>query len=261
MSKNRNNQSTQPRKDTAVADQEQQSGSSDQDISVTLTPPAVDSGSQEVLESVTREGDAITANFVANEAAPASELVEHKATEQPAAEPEPAPVAAVSSNDVKQLPVFPASAYELPLGASGPAKMTILELKDYIEKMSSKVRMDHDTGGQIQGMLYHILIQAINTKAEEFDMVFGMVMKLIRDNMGPKGVFADENIHRFTPHVTLPSASAQHLRYLVNVLTALADPTALVRAAAKRQINIEQALSGKQIKEEARQRVLAYFNY
>ena len=156
-------------------------------------------------------------------------------------------------------PPVPNEPFELPLSASASARLTITEMKDYIAKMSSPSRMAPEVGGQVQAGLYHILIQAINTRAEEFDVVFGLVMKLIRANLN--GVFSDTRVHRYTPHVTLPSTQAMSLRYLVNALTALADPSPAARTLAKRQINIEQALGSRQIKEESRQRVLAFFNY
>lgn len=169
------------------------------------------------------------------------------------------PAQAAAPAPVVTAPRVPSDEFELPLSASGSARLVIQELKEYISKMSSKVRMTPADGGQVQTMLYHILLQVINTKAEEFDMVFGLTMKLIRANLN--GAFSDTAVHRYTPHVSLPAAQAATLRYLVNVLTALADPTAEARKIAMRQVNIEQALNSRVIKEEARQRVMAFFNY
>lgn len=153
----------------------------------------------------------------------------------------------------------PSDAFELPLSASAAARMTITELKDYVSRMSSRVKLANTEGGQLQSMLYHILIQAINTPAEEFETVFGLTMKIIRANLD--GAFNEINVHRYTPHVSLNATQAGQLRYLVNALIALAEPAPETRKIAMRQINIEQALAARVIKEEARQRVLTFFNY
>lgn len=173
----------------------------------------------------------------------AQEIVEQKPVEIPVGQvltPPPAPV----------------DPYQLPLSVSASSRLTVDELKDYISKMSSKLRMTTADGGQVQSNLYHILIQAINTRAEDFDVTFGLAMKLIRDNL--KGVFSMENMHRYTPYATLPAKTMAHFRYLLSVLTALADPS--IAREAMRQTNLDRAFRSPGIKEEARQRVLNYFN-
>lgn len=202
--------------------------------------------------------DAAVAAKAAAEA-PKEEVKEEPAKEAPAPVVEKTPEVVVPPVTATPAPTAPTSEFELPLGVSASSRLVITELKDYIEKMSTKARLSAAEGGQVQTMLHHILIQAINTKAEEFETVFGMVMKLIRANL--KGAFSDASVHRYTPHVALPPVQAATLRYLVNALVALADPSPAVRQIAKRQINIEQALGSRQIKEDARQRVLAFFNY
>lgn len=153
-------------------------------------------------------------------------------------------------------PAVPHDPYELPLSVSASSRLTVSELKHYIEKMSSRVRMPSEEGGALQGQLYHILVQAINTREEDFDVVFGLVTKMIRDNL--EGVFSMTNVHRYTPYITLPSKTVAHFRYLVSVLTAMVDPT--LRGPAARQTNLDQAFRTHNIKEAARQRVLNFFN-
>jgi len=146
--------------------------------------------------------------------------------------------------------------HQLPLSASASSRLTIEELKDYIAKMSSRVRISTEQGGQVQSHLYHTLIQAINTRPEDFDVTFGLAMRLIRENLS--GVFSMENVHRYTPHATLPAKSMAHFRYLLSVLTGLADPS--LRNESLRQTNLDKAFRSFNIKEEARQRVLNFFN-
>jgi hypothetical protein len=154
-------------------------------------------------------------------------------------------------------PAIPVDPYQLPLSCSAGSRLTVQELREYVEKMSSRVRMPAAEGGQVQSGLYHILIQAINTRAEDFDATFGTVMRVIRDNL--PGVFSMENMHRYTPHATLPSKTMAHFRYLLSVLTGLADPA--LRNETARQTSLEKAFRSMNIKEEARQRVLNFFNF
>jgi hypothetical protein len=179
--------------------------------------------------------------------------------EQPAepvaeAAPAPAPVE-IPVGFAKALPVLD-DPYQLPLSCAPASQIVIQELKDYIAAMSAKIRMPNDQGGQIQMNLYHTLMQIINTRPEDFDAVFSLAMKLIHDNL--KGVFSDENMHRYTPHVSMPSKLMAHFRYLLSALTALAAPQ--TRQLALRQVNLAQAFQHPRIKEDARQRVFNYFN-
>jgi hypothetical protein len=155
-----------------------------------------------------------------------------------------------------KVPPMPVDRFQLPLSCSPSSQLAIHELKDYIEAMSAKVTMPSERGGQVQMNLYYTLLQIINTRAEDFDAVFGLAMQLIQANL--KGVFSDENIHRYTPHVVMPSKTIAHFRYLLSALTALAAPQS--RQLALRHVNLAQAFQNPRIKEESRQRVLNYFN-
>ena len=147
-------------------------------------------------------------------------------------------------------------AYALPVSASPSAKLNIEELKEFVAQMQPSVRLTPEQGGQQQTMFYQILVQAINTPAEDFGSVFPLMMKIIQDNL--HGCFAAENMHRYTPHVTMPAASVTHFRNLLNAVVALADPG--TRQIAVRQINVDQAFGDRKIKEESRQRVMSFFN-
>lgn len=166
--------------------------------------------------------------------------------------PAPAPVVATA-------PPVPHEPSALPLGVSALAKISIAELKDYIEAASAKARPHDAKAGALQMGLHQTIIQLINVDADSFQATWKLAMSLIRENLS--GCFATENVHRFTPFMALPPAQANSFRMLVNALTALADPSEPARAIAKNQINIELALSNTKIKEESRQRVMAYFNF
>jgi hypothetical protein len=168
----------------------------------------------------------------------------------------PAEPVVIAKQTVQPLTI-PVDPYQLPLSCSAGSRLTVQELREYVEKMSSRVRMPAVEGGQVQSGLYHILIQAINTRAEDFDATFGTVMRIVRDNLPT--VFSMENMHRYTPYATLPSKSMAHFRYLLSVLTGLADPS--LRNETARQTSLEKAFRSMNIKEEARQRVLNFFNF
>lgn len=169
---------------------------------------------------------------------------------------EPTPVVVIAPLSMAT-PPFPHDTYALPLSCSASSRLVIQELKDYVEMMTRKIQLPAAAGGQAQAGLYHTLIQLINTPAVEFDAVFTLALTIIKDQLN--GAFSDMNVHRYTPHVVLPVKSAAHLRYLVNALITLADPA--TREVGKRQTNVEQALGVSSIKEEARQRVLAFFHF
>jgi hypothetical protein len=164
---------------------------------------------------------------------------------------------AIPVGQVLPTPVIKVDPYQLPLSCSAGSRLTIEELKDYIRVMSAKVALPAAQGGQAQSQLYHILIQAINARAEDFDATFGLTIRLIRDNLS--GVFSMEDMHRYTPHATLPAKTMAHFRYLLSVLTALADPA--LQAEGRRQTNLDKAFRTINIKEDARQRVLNFFNF
>lgn len=191
-----------------------------------------------------------------NEVAAVSEAVatpEAEVIETPAEAVVPVEIPAATTINRPPVPHDP---FELPLSCSTASRVTIQELKEYVTTMSGKNRLTPAVGGQAQSHLYHTLLQAINTPADDFDAVFGLSMKIIRANLS--GVFSDVNVHRYTPHITLPAKLAAHFRYLISILTTLADPS--LRQIAQRQINLDQAFRTSNIPEAARQRVLNFFN-
>jgi hypothetical protein len=209
--------------------------------------------------------DTIVLNVTADQAAGLLQPMDEGAEKDSAGEEQPVeePAPAAAPQEPVVIPagrVLPPATLDdvdqLPLSCSPSSRLVIEELKHYIEKMSARVRMPVEEGGQMQMNLYHTLVQAINSKAEDFDAVFGLTMKLIRDNL--KGAFSDENMHRYTPHVTMPSQRVAHFRHLLSTLTALADPAS--RQIALRQVNLAQTFHRAPIREDARQRVLNYFN-
>jgi hypothetical protein len=241
MAKQNQRNQPQPSKEVKMSDQDQQNDVAQQLAADALTPPAVSSDT--------------TAEPAA--AAP----VEQPAAAEPAPAPAPAPVVETPAVKV-EAPQAAApdlnSDLVLPLSASAHSQMLIKELKSYIAAVAVGKAHNQDAGGQQQTLLYHALLQIINSKAEEFKDVFSLTLKLIAANMGTNGVFNFMNMHRFTTHVTLSSAQASHLRQLLNLLVTVADPT--TRQAALRQVDVEKALRVNSIKEEARQRVLAFFH-
>jgi polyhydroxyalkanoate synthesis regulator phasin len=260
-------------------------GTSDEASTITLTPQnvenyntaalsATDAAADEILEAAVADG-----NLVKTEAkqfdADVKEAVGSNTSEgfKPAIDVEAAQANIAAVQDLLlqagarkepveiptgqvQPPAIPVDPYQLPLSASSSARLTIEELKDYIAKMSSAGRLSPDQGGQAQAHLYHTLVQAINTRAEDFEATFGLTMRLIRENLN--GVFSFENMHRYTPHATLPGNKMAHFRYLLSALTALADPA--LRNQALRQTNMDKAFRVHGVKEDARQRVLNFFH-
>jgi len=218
------------------------------DLDATIALPAKEVGDVEA-EVVTNKTDLAKA-IAEVVAAP----VETPTPVDPEPAEEPSPVVFVPAPSA--IPPVMKDAYALPLSASPSAKLNIEELKEFVAKMQPDVLLTPEQGGQQQTIFYQILIQAINTPAEDFGAVFALVTKIIRENLG--GCFAPENMHRYTPHVTMPSASVTHFRNLLNALVALADPA--TRQIAVRQINVEQAFGDRKIKEESRQRVMSFFN-
>lgn len=226
----RNRNRNQP-KETKMENQDQQ-----QDT--TLTPPAVQGEGDQPKDPV---------ETIAQD--------QTKPAEAPTAAPEPTPVVKVDGTENQ--PDLN-SAFQLPQTASAHSVMLISELKSYIDAVSLDKNYDPDRGGQAQTLLYHALLQIINSKAEEFKDVFGLALKIIAANQGEKGVFNFMNMHRYTTHVTLSGSQTAHFRTLMNLLSTAAAPN--TRQSALRQVDVEKALKVNSIKEEARQRVLAFFH-
>lgn len=246
-SKSRNN--NQQKKDTNMS----------QENNPLEAPKVVDQ--QEVQENT---GDTVEESTGAEEFDPngKSEVIEEeggaverlKEEIQPA--PTPTPVVEVKPATTPELQ---GSKYELPLSASPAAAMVISELQHYIESVAVGKRITVEDGGAAQTLLYHTLVQLVNLPAQDFQPAFDLGLRLIRDNMGQGGVFSFVNMHRHTPHVSLTANQARGLKALLNALVALADVN--TRESAKRQVDIHLALADRSIKEEARQRVMGYFNY
>ncbi len=197
------------------------------------------------VKEETAVGDELAEQIYGASAVLKEEPVEAPKAQEPVAIPAGQILPPAAINDVDQLP----------LSCSATSNLSIEELKHYIEKMNAKVRMPTDEGGQMQMNLYFTLVQIINSTAEDFEAVFGLAMKLIRDNL--KGVFSDENMHRYTPHVSMPSQRVMHFRQLLSALTTLAVPE--TRNLAIRH-NLANAFGRAPIREDARQRVLNFFN-
>jgi hypothetical protein len=238
-------------------------GTSDEASTITLTPQNVENYNTAALGATDAAADEILEAAIAD-----GNLVKNEET---AKNPDAVISTIPADFDVKDLytqaaveikagqvqpPAIPVDPHQLPLSASASARLTIEELKDYIAKMSSAGRLSPDQGGQAQAHLYHTLVQAINTRAEDFEATFGLTMRLIRENLN--GVFSFENMHRYTPHATLPGNKMAHFRYLLSALTALADPA--LRSQALRQTNMDKAFRVHGVKEDARQRVLNFFH-
>lgn len=218
---------------------------------------AQQSAEQPMAEQAMPEGDGGSREPVPEDKGPGTDqpAADVKA-EDPVATPAPtdAPVVIPTPVAPTSVPPVPKDDRQLSLGCSPATRLTIDELKYYVEQMSGRVRLPNDEGGRIQSNLYHTLQQLVHTPTEDFTEAFGLGLRIIKDNL--RGVFSEINIHRYTPYVNLPAAKAGHMRHLINALTALADPS--IRKEALRVVNVDLAFPTKHVKEEARQRVLEH---
>lgn len=215
--------------------------------------PAADAADEKAAEdsgNTVIQRDGVTA--VVNAAGELQPIVA-SAEEVKAAE-EPVKVEVV--NQVNVAPPIPHDANQLPISVGAAARQVIAELHDYIESMSTKKLLSSEVGARNQASLYRALIGAVNSPAEDFKPVMDLVLKMIADRKGD--VFSYENVFRFLPHMTLPPANILVFRALVNLFTALADPAS--RGLAMKQIDFNATLEHRTIREDARQRVLSYFN-
>lgn len=280
MSKNKhNNQSHQPKNDPIAPEGKSDQTLSSQETSLNYEKLTADLDKPTTQDTSAGSGDGDgeqeqaeqSSDSVSEQPSTETALVDPSHMTPPAVEEKPveAPVAQAAAVIEAPAPVVPAPVevisqppaltdeYQLPLSASPSSRLIITELKDYIIAMNAPYQPAAETGGGLQTNLYHTLIQAINTPAEDFEAVFTLVLKIIHDQAD--AAFSDVNVHRFTPHVRLSPAQSNQMRLLINTLTAMANPA--TRATAQRSINLEQALAARQIKEDARQRVMNFFNY
>jgi hypothetical protein len=261
-SRNKGNQNNQPRKETNMQDQQTEQV---QDVNSAINQQGTAATDQ--VPSITTDVAAATVSEQAANVAQGDALANGKTPlkgedtgavheqETPAAAPAEETAAPQAVTQVA--PPVVSDPYQLSLGCSPAAHLTIAELKHYIEQMSARFRMANEEGGRVQSGLYHTLMQLLKTRAEDFDEVFTLALRIIKDNQ--TGVFSDANVHRYTPYVTMPSNKIAHMRHLINAMTALADPA--IRKEAKRVTNTELAFPVQHLKEEERQRVLGHFGF
>lgn len=173
---------------------------------------------------------------------------------------EPEPVAEVQQIAPSVLtPVAPTALVDLlPMGASAVSKIVINELENYIAEATVALtkRITDERGAAMQSSLYRALKGAVNAPEAEFAHVMNITLAAIHEHRDT--VFHATKVMHFMPHLNLAPAHINSFRKLVNMFTAMADKEG--RGLAKKQVNFEASLEHKDITEQARQRVMAFFN-
>lgn len=133
--------------------------------------------------------------------------------------------------------------------------MVILNnIQDYLVRMHPTKMMNKDEGSRNQVFLYRQLTNAINNLDEDFDVVFGHLLRAFREHkdtaMHPTRCF------RFLTEVSLGEADRHCFRNLLNLFTLLHDPATRKQSLA--QIDFGRSLIAP-ITDAGRTRVLNYF--
>lgn len=135
------------------------------------------------------------------------------------------------------------------------ARLAYEELHDYLRALSRKVTPTQQNGAALQAGLHRALLGALNAPAEEFDAVMEHFLAVFRKEA--EGLFSARNRFRWVSSMTANPAGIENFKQLVTLFAIVAEPKS--RALAVRQTPWQSVLGYRMIKEESRQRVMAFF--
>lgn len=184
-------------------------------------------------------------------------------TQPPAPVVSPAPVVEVTAPIVVSTPApvqMPAAAVPyiqtpMPANLSTTSSLLLQTLTQYMEDMAPRKPIDPSTGVRHQTTLYRTILGIINNTGDEFQPVFGTMLKLFEEKK--TGVFDDTHIFRFFDRLNLDEKSHKAFRSLLNLIKIMAPVKG--RELNARQLDFELSLKYG-VTELGRQRVLAFFN-
>lgn len=133
-------------------------------------------------------------------------------------------------------------------------KIVLETLQNYLIATQPGKPMNQTDGCRQQTVLYRALVSMINNLDNDFDLVFGAVLKVFRtypEELSPIRVF------RWLEHIQLHQTERQAFTRLLNLLTLLNDPKTW--AIKIKQVDMTRTLS-QPITDAGRQRVLNFYN-
>jgi len=136
---------------------------------------------------------------------------------------------------------------------STTGKILYQSVVDYTLKMAPKMPLDPVVGARHQVGLYRAISSMINDLDEDFNAVFGALLKLV--NTHSAGVFHETHAFRFMETITLPERDRKSFQRLLNLIKQTSDGQS--REAALRQIDLNKTLEF--FSEESRQKVFAFY--
>lgn len=126
---------------------------------------------------------------------------------------------------------------------------------EYVKEMAPGRTLSEAVGARHQVNLYRTLVGVINTLDEDFQAVFGAIVRCFV--LGDQGVFHETHVYRFMGSVALPEQDRRAFLRILNLIKLLAEPRS--RQLAVRQVNLQTSFPPP-ITERGKQRVLGYFN-
>lgn len=135
------------------------------------------------------------------------------------------------------------------------ARLAYEELNDYLRTLSQKVTPTQEQGAALQSSLHRALLGAINAPAEEFNQVIEYFLAVFRKEQD--GLFSARNRFRWLSGMNQAPAALENFRQLVTLFSTVAEPKG--RELAIRQTPWHSVLGYRMIKDESRQRVMAFF--
>lgn len=139
---------------------------------------------------------------------------------------------------------------------SAGAKNHLNSLGDYMEAMKPRRPVQTVDGGRHQVGLYRTILGIINGTEEDFNVVFGTLLRLFAEH--DKGVFAETHVFRYFESMPLNDADRKAFQRLLNMLKVLAPVKG--REIAIKQVDLGHTLAHTAITEAGRQRVMSFFN-
>lgn len=185
----------------------------------------------------------------------------------------PAPVAAVTSNQVPTVPTTPALVPQpTPVKPDAPllpeveailqkaraeattlGKMVLNQIEEYINDMAPKKPMTPALGVRHQVKLYRAL-QTTTRLGDDFFLVWGTILKLF--NSQRAAVFHESYVFRYMEHVTLSPQDQKAFQRLLNLIVITANPQG--RAVAVKQVDFKRTLEFG-MDEAGRNRLLGFY--
>lgn len=145
------------------------------------------------------------------------------------------------------------------LNSSG--KIAIAGVMLYIEAMNPKLPMSAKDGIRHQFSLYRNVVSLLNNADNTFQVALGLLLSIANDHK-ENGVFALQNILRFTEGLTIRNSDRRLFNNLFTMIFQAADPKS--RKAVMHNLDLARALFGKsneptELSNQAKDQIIAFF--